>query len=203
MDTEKSANEKYSPVDGDSIDASQTINKLAGKLANQSMRSETSLDPTDESKQMANSSSSLNSKLSNSNESNGKESNGKESNGKESNGDNQSIASRQSSISRTASQLNGTMFESRSELPNAETLANGQRQNVKRDDYLIWEDYFMSVALLSAKRSKDPSTQVGACIVNNDNKIVSIGYNGMPVNCNDDLLPWGKGSENELENKYL
>lgn len=203
MDTEKSANEKYSPVDGDSIDASQTINKLAGKLANQSMRSETSLDPTDESKQMANSSSSLNSKLSNGNESNGNESKGNESNGKESNGDNQSIASRQSSISRTASQLNGTMFESRSELPNAETLANGQRQNVKRDDYLIWEDYFMSVALLSAKRSKDPSTQVGACIVNNDNKIVSIGYNGMPVNCNDDLLPWGKGSENELENKYL
>lgn len=76
-------------------------------------------------------------------------------------------------------------------------------KNEKRKDYLVWEDYFMSVALLSAKRSKDPSTQVGACIVNNDNKIVSIGYNGMPINCNDDLLPWGKNSENELENKYL
>ena len=80
---------------------------------------------------------------------------------------------------------------------------NEKCRNVKRDDYLIWEDYFMSVALLSAKRSKDPSTQVGACIVNNDNKIVSIGYNGMPINCNDDLLPWGKNSKNELENKYL
>jgi hypothetical protein len=80
---------------------------------------------------------------------------------------------------------------------------NSKDKNTKRDDYLIWEDYFMSIALLSAKRSKDPSTQVGACIVNNDNKIVSIGYNGMPTSCNDDLLPWGKHSDNELENKYL
>ena len=120
------------------------------------------------------------------------------------NGD-QFNGSRQS-ISRTTSQASKTMciFESKNDpLNDDKALSNGQCKNVKRDDYLVWEDYFMSVALLSAKRSKDPSTQVGACIVNNDNKIVSIGYNGMPVNCNDDLLPWGKSSENELDNKYL
>ena len=191
MDTEQSTSEKFSQVDGDSIEASQMTNKKAdqAKLVNRTVRSEATDDPmkADESRQMANSSSCFN-------------------HSKESNGDHQSIASRQSSSSRTTSQLNGTTctFDSRSEhLNGGETLANGQRQNVKRDDYLVWEDYFMSVALLSAKRSKDPSTQVGACIVNNDNKIVSIGYNGMPVNCNDDLLPWGKCSDNELENKYL
>merc|ERR1719193_1459319 len=61
----------------------------------------------------------------------------------------------------------------------------------------------MAVCFLSAQRSKDPSTQVGACIVNNDNKIVGIGYNGMPRGCDDRELPWGKHSRNELENKYL
>jgi dCMP deaminase len=75
--------------------------------------------------------------------------------------------------------------------------------NHKRKGYLSWNDYFMNVALLSAQRSKDPSTQVGACIVDPTNKIVGIGYNGMPINCDDDLLPWGKESTNPLENKYL
>lgn len=50
----------------------------------------------------------------------------------------------------------------------------------KREDYISWDEYFMGVALISAKRSKDPNTQVGACIVDNDNKIVGIGYNGFP-----------------------
>ncbi|MEI9809702.1 MAG: dCMP deaminase family protein [Bacteroidota bacterium] len=62
----------------------------------------------------------------------------------------------------------------------------------KRTDYISWDEYFMGVALLSAKRSKDPSTQVGACIVNNKNKIVGAGYNGLPAGCNDDEFPWNK-----------
>nr|CAH8841720.1 unnamed protein product [Trichobilharzia regenti] len=77
---------------------------------------------------------------------------------------------------------------------------NGTR---KRSNYLSWDEYFMSIALLSAMRSKDPSTQVGACIVNTENKIVGIGYNGMPNGVSDDDVPWGKESTNELENKYL
>ncbi|KAG7215262.1 hypothetical protein INR49_022647 [Caranx melampygus] len=72
----------------------------------------------------------------------------------------------------------------------------------KRDDYLEWPDYFMAVAFLSAQRSKDPSSQVGACIVNQENKIVGIGYNGMPNGCNDDLLPWSRSAEDRLDTKY-
>jgi len=64
-----------------------------------------------------------------------------------------------------------------------------------RSEYLSWDEYFMSVALLSAQRSKDPSTQVGACIVNNNLRIVGIGYNGFPIGCSDDALPWGKVGE--------
>lgn len=60
----------------------------------------------------------------------------------------------------------------------------------------------MGIALLSAKRSKDPSTQVGACIVNQYNKIVGIGYNGFPIGCSDDELPWERKSDNENETKY-
>ena len=63
----------------------------------------------------------------------------------------------------------------------------------KRKEVLSWEDYFINIAFLSAQRSKDPNTQVGCCIVNNDNKIVGIGYNGLPRNCSDDEFPWGKG----------
>lgn len=56
----------------------------------------------------------------------------------------------------------------------------------KRTDYLSWDDYFMAVAFLSAMRSKDPSTQVGACIVNSEKRIVGMGYNGFPAGCSDD-----------------
>ncbi|MBQ9266559.1 MAG: dCMP deaminase family protein [Bacilli bacterium] len=63
------------------------------------------------------------------------------------------------------------------------------------------DEYFMGIALLSAKRSKDPSTQVGACIVDNDNKVVSIGYNGMPRGIADTDLTWEKGEG--LHSKYL
>ena len=51
----------------------------------------------------------------------------------------------------------------------------------KREKYINWDEYFMGIALLSAERSKDPNSQVGACIVSEDNKILSIGYNGFPV----------------------
>ena len=61
----------------------------------------------------------------------------------------------------------------------------------KRNDYIQWDEYFMGIALLSAKRSKDPSTQVGACIVDSsNNKILSVGYNGFPLGCSDDDFPW-------------
>ena len=71
----------------------------------------------------------------------------------------------------------------------------------KREGYLCWDDYFMSVALLSGKRSKDPNTQVGACIVNKNNEIESIGYNGLPKGCSDDEFPWEKEGE-MLNTKY-
>jgi dCMP deaminase len=71
----------------------------------------------------------------------------------------------------------------------------------KRSDYISWDEYFMGVALLSAMRSKDPSTQVGACIVNEKNKIVGAGYNGLPAGCDDDSFPWHKQGE-FLETKY-
>jgi len=72
---------------------------------------------------------------------------------------------------------------------------------MKRQDYITWDEYFMGVALLSAKRSKDPNTQVGACIVNDKNKIVGAGYNGLPIGCNDDEFPWSKQGE-FLDTKY-
>ena len=59
----------------------------------------------------------------------------------------------------------------------------------KREDYISWDEYFMGIALLSAMRSKDPSTQVGACIVNKENRIVSVGYNGFPKGCSDEEFP--------------
>ena len=74
--------------------------------------------------------------------------------------------------------------------------------NWKRQDYLEWSDYFMAVAFLSAQRSKDPSSQVGACIVSPERKIVGIGYNGMPNGCSDDLLPWRREAEDPLDTKY-
>ena len=72
---------------------------------------------------------------------------------------------------------------------------------MKRSDYISWDEYFMGVAILAGMRSKDPSTQVGACIVDNDNKILSQGYNGLPRGCSDDEFPWSREG-NMLETKY-
>ena len=71
----------------------------------------------------------------------------------------------------------------------------------KRQDYLSWDEYFMGIAVLSSYRSKDPSTQVGACIVNDKNRIMSMGYNGFPAGCNDDEFPWERDGE-EYDTKY-
>uniref|UniRef100_T1K491 Probable deoxycytidylate deaminase n=1 Tax=Tetranychus urticae TaxID=32264 RepID=T1K491_TETUR len=73
----------------------------------------------------------------------------------------------------------------------------------KRKDYLEWDDYFMGTAYIASLRSKDPNTQVGACIVNKDNRIVGVGYNGMPNGCSDDKLPWTKNGHSKLDNKHL
>lgn len=70
-----------------------------------------------------------------------------------------------------------------------------------RDDYLKWEEYFMGLAQIASLRSKDPSSQVGACIVDPDKKIVSLGYNGMPRGIDDEVIPWGHGDD--LDSKYL
>lgn len=72
----------------------------------------------------------------------------------------------------------------------------------KRQGYLSWDEYFMGVAMLSGMRSKDPHSQVGACIVSEDNKILSMGYNGFPKGCSDDEFPWGREGE-PLDTKYL
>ena len=66
---------------------------------------------------------------------------------------------------------------------------------MKRKEYISWDEYFMGVALLAAKRSKDPNTQVGACIVDSENRILSTGYNGFPSGCSDDEYPWDRDGE--------
>ena len=71
----------------------------------------------------------------------------------------------------------------------------------KRTDYISWDEYFMGIALLSAQRSKDPNTQVGACIVSSDNKILSVGYNGFPLGCSDEEFPWERTGE-PYDTKY-
>jgi dCMP deaminase len=71
----------------------------------------------------------------------------------------------------------------------------------KRQSYISWDEYFMGIALLSGCRSKDPGTQVGACIVNSQNKIVGAGYNGLPMGCHDDEFPWDKHGS-FLDTKY-
>ena len=71
----------------------------------------------------------------------------------------------------------------------------------KRTDYISWDEYFMGVAKLASMRSKDPSTQVGACIVDKDNYILSVGYNGFPIGCDDEEFPWGREG-GTLDTKY-
>ena len=74
--------------------------------------------------------------------------------------------------------------------------------SAKRTDYISWDEYFMGIAMLTAMRSKDPNSQVGACIVSPENKILSLGYNGMPLGCPDDEMPWNREGE-PLDTKYM
>ena len=73
---------------------------------------------------------------------------------------------------------------------------------MKRTDYISWDEYFMGISLLAALRSKDPSTQVGACIVSDENIIISTGYNGLPKGCSDDEFPWDREGEDVNQTKY-
>lgn len=74
-------------------------------------------------------------------------------------------------------------------------------EKMKRQDYINWDEYFMGIAILSTYRSKDPNTQVGACIVNDENKILSVGYNGSPRGLDDDNMPWEREGD-FIDTKY-
>lgn len=87
--------------------------------------------------------------------------------------------------------------------PDVRKTERRKQMTGKRQDYLTWDEYFMGVAKLSGLRSKDPHTQVGACIVSSDNKILSMGYNGFPIGCSDDEFPWNRENEDPLKSKYL
>ena len=80
--------------------------------------------------------------------------------------------------------------------------ASDVKKSSKRADYISWDEYFMGVAMLASMRSKDPNTQVGACIVSDTNKILSMGYNGFPIGCSDDEFPWNREGE-PYDNKYF
>ncbi len=80
-------------------------------------------------------------------------------------------------------------------------ISRDAQKITKRKDYISWDEYFMGVAVLSAMRSKDPNTQVGACIVDEHNHIIATGYNGFPIGCSDDVLPWEREGE-KLKTKY-
>lgn len=108
----------------------------------------------------------------------------------------------------TKDEIDDLIATTEQQLAIEETNDNGEVESppgvtTKRLDYLSWDDYFMAVAFLSAQRSKDPHTQVGACIVNKENRIVAMGYNGMPAGCSDDQLPWTKESPKKLDTKYM
>ena len=77
----------------------------------------------------------------------------------------------------------------------------GGAESVKNTDVLSWDQYFIGIAHLSAMRSKDPSTRVGACLVNSDKRVVGIGYNGLPAGCSDDIFPWEREGD-PIETKY-
>jgi len=72
----------------------------------------------------------------------------------------------------------------------------------KRKDYIKWDEYFMGLAVFASLRSKDPNTQVGCCIVDADNRILSLGYNGFPIGCSDDEFPWDREGKNSYDTKY-
>ena len=76
-----------------------------------------------------------------------------------------------------------------------------QTASGKRRDVISWDEFFMSVAIAAQRRSKDPNTQVGACIASTNHRILSVGYNGTPSALNDDFFPWGT-SDDPLQDKH-
>ena len=73
----------------------------------------------------------------------------------------------------------------------------------KRTDYISWDQYFMGMAFLACERSKDPATQTGAVIVDKDNLVLSVGYNGFPAGCSDEQFPWLDDTKDVLNNKHF
>ncbi len=99
----------------------------------------------------------------------------------------------------TVEELKGKVFRELDKIKGKIGFGTG-----KRKDVISWDDYFMSIAVLSSYRSKDPNTQVGACIVDSNKKIVGVGYNGFPIGCSDDDLPWNaKGDFLDVKYSYV
>jgi dCMP deaminase len=98
---------------------------------------------------------------------------------------------------------NEAVLEHRDLLLNEANYDPSTPGTLKRKGFISWDDYFMSMAFLSAQRSKDPNTQVGACIVDPNKRIVGLGYNGFPAGCSDDCLPWAREASSELHKKYV
>ena len=73
---------------------------------------------------------------------------------------------------------------------------------IERQDYLSWDQYFMALAEICSLRSKDPNTRVGSCLVDENHKVISLGYNGMPTGCEDIKMPWGREDKEFLKTKY-
>lgn len=106
-----------------------------------------------------------------------------------------------SDSTKNAKEEDCSIFERNLQLVQKEANLEVPKTPTKRLDFLSWDDYFMWMAFLTAKRSKDPNTQVGACIVLN-NRIVALGYNGFPNGCSDDCLPWSRQGSSHLHTKY-
>lgn len=107
------------------------------------------------------------------------------------------------------SEVPQALTQSTAQANSAKSVSAAKQENVpqedsrKRSGYISWDEYFMGVAKLSAMRSKDPNTQVGACIVSPQHKILSMGYNGFPTGCSDDEFPWNQKSADPYDNKYF
>ena len=106
----------------------------------------------------------------------------------------------QNTVNHSATTQSAVLSEHRELIKTEANYTNSV--STKRRDYLSWDDYFMAVAFLTAKRSKDPNTQVGACIVNAQKRIVGLGYNGFPKGASDDWLPWARKGSSDLHTKY-
>jgi dCMP deaminase len=83
------------------------------------------------------------------------------------------------------------------------TSASATGRSEDAPSHLSWDEYFMAIALLTARRSKDPNTQVGACIVSRRRIILACGYNGFTAGCSDDAFPWQRSAPDPKHTKYM